>query len=76
MRVLLLIVLLAATIVIGALMFGWYFARYPQKRRAVAVASALFFGFAIYNPGHEKIVEAREDDEHAKRQKSGDPPKP
>ncbi|HEY0302612.1 MAG TPA: hypothetical protein VGC36_14800 [Rhizomicrobium sp.] len=48
----------------------------PIRRngKAFAVASALFFAFGLYNPSHEKIAEAREDADHAKRQKAGDPP--
>jgi hypothetical protein len=65
-----------AALVIGLPLSIWLTAPVRKNRRAFAMASALFFGFALYNPNQDKIVEAREEDEHAKRQKSGDPPDP
>jgi hypothetical protein len=54
----------------------WATAGMRKNRRAFAIASALFFSFGLYNPIEEKIAEAREDTDHAKRQKAGDPPTP
>jgi hypothetical protein len=66
----------AATIVIGAFLMGWQASRSPRNRKAFAVASALFLAFGVYNPNQDRIVETREEGEHAKRQKAGDPPEP
>ncbi len=52
----------------------WRTAPIRRNGKAFAVASALFFAFGLYNPSHEKIAEAREDGDRAKRQKAGDPP--
>jgi hypothetical protein len=67
--------------VIGAIAIGvplsiWLTAPIRRNKRAFAVASALFFSFGLYNPSQDKIAEAREDTDHAKRQKAGDPPGP
>jgi hypothetical protein len=65
----------ALTIVLGAVLIGWLVSRLPPStKRSFRVASALFLGFGIYNPGQEKVAEVREEGEHAKRQKAGDPP--
>ena len=68
------ILVLAATVVFGAVLMGWWISRNPIRRRGFAVASALVMSFAIFNPNQDKIVEVREEGEHAKRQKAGDPP--
>ena len=65
-----------AALAIGLPLSVWLTAPVRRNRKAFAMASALFFGFALFNPNQEKIAEAREDDEHSKRQKSGDPPDP
>ena len=70
------VLIVGATIVVGAPLIGWLASRLPRHRKAAAVASALFLSFGIFNPNQERIVEAREEDEHSKRQKSGDPPVP
>jgi hypothetical protein len=72
----LVILVVAATILGGAVLMGWLFSRLPRRRRGFAVASALFLSFGIFNPNQDKIVEVREEGEHAKRQKAGDPPEP
>lgn len=63
-------------LIAGVPLSVWLTAPVRRNRKALAMASALFFGFALYNPNQDKIAEAREDDEHSKRQKSGDPPDP
>ncbi len=70
------VAIVAATIVIGGPVIGWLVSRHPRNRKGFAVASALFFSFGIFNPNQERIAEVREDEEHSKRQKSGDPPIP
>jgi hypothetical protein len=65
-----------AAVAIGLPLSIWLTAPVRRNRKAFAIASALFLGFGLYNPAQEKIAEAREDDEHSKRQKSGDPPDP
>jgi hypothetical protein len=67
--------------VIGAIAIGvplsiWLTAPIRRNKRAFVVASALFFSFRLFNPNEAKIAEAREDTDHAKRQKAGDPPDP
>ena len=52
----------------------WATAGIRKNKRAFAIAAALFMAFGMYNPTQEKIVEGREDDDHARGQKSGDPP--
>ncbi len=74
-------VLIAIACVLGACAVGlplsiWATAGIRRNRKAFAIASALFLSFGLYNPNAEKIGEAREEDEHAKRQKAGDPPEP
>jgi hypothetical protein len=66
--------LVGATILLGAFLIGWLVARSPRNRKAFAVASAMFLPFGVFNPNQDRIAEVREDDEHSKRQKSGDPP--
>jgi hypothetical protein len=72
---------LTISAVVGAILIGiplsiWLTAPIRSNKRAFAVASALFFSFGLFNPSQEKIAEAREDTDHAKRQKAGDPPSP
>jgi hypothetical protein len=67
--------------VIGAIAIGvplsiWLTAPIRRNKRAFAIASALFFSFGLFNPSQDNIAEAREDTDHAKRQKAGDPPEP
>ena len=65
-----------AALAIGLPLSIWLTAPVRRNPKAFAIASALFFSFGLYNPNQDKIAEAREDDEHSKRQKSGDPPDP
>jgi hypothetical protein len=72
---------LTVAAVFGAIAIGlplsiWLTAPIRRNKRAFAIASALFFSFGLFNPSEEKIAEAREDTDHAKRQKAGDPPEP
>ena len=67
---------LLVALAIGLPLSIWLTAPIRKNKKAAAIASALFFSFGTYNPSQEKIAEAREDDEHSKRQKSGDPPDP
>jgi len=76
MSVWLLILCLLPTIAVGLPLSIWLTAPIRKNRKAFAIASALFLAFGLYNPSAEKIVEAREDGEHDKRQKPGDPPEP
>jgi len=69
--------ILAVTILVGALLLGWLASRLPPRtKKSFAVASALFLSFGVFNPNQDRIVEAREDEEYAKRQNAGDPPEP
>ncbi len=64
-----------AAIAVGVPLSIWATVGVRKNRKAFAVASALLLAFGLYNPNAEKIVEAREDTDHAKRQKApGDPP--
>jgi hypothetical protein len=65
-----------AACAVGIPLSIWATAGIRKNKRAFAIASALFFSFGLFNPHEEKIAEAREDTEHSKRQKSGDPPTP
>jgi len=76
MSIWLTIAALFVALAIGLPLSAWLTAPVRKNRKAFAIASALFFSFGIYNPAQEKIAEAREEDEHSKRQKSGDPPEP
>jgi len=76
MTIWLTIAALLVTLAIGLPLSIWLTAPIRRNRKAFTIASALFLGFGIYNPSQEKIAEAREDDEHSKRQKTGDPPDP
>jgi len=67
---------IVAALLVGIPLSIWLTAPVRKNRQAFAIASALFFSFGLYNPAQEKIAEAREEDEHSKRQKSGDPPEP
>jgi len=66
----------SGAIALGIPLSIWLTAPIRRNKRAFAVASALFFSFGLFNPNPEKIAEAREDADHAKRQKAGDPPGP
>ncbi|HEY0105597.1 MAG TPA: hypothetical protein VGB91_05885 [Rhizomicrobium sp.] len=70
------ILVVAAAVAAGIPLSIWLTAPLRRNKRAFAVASALFFAFGLYNPSQEKIVEARDETDHAKRQKAGDPPTP
>lgn len=63
-------------IAVGVPLSIWLTRHVRRNRKNYAVASALLFSFGLYNPIEEKIAEAREDVDHAKRQKAGDPPDP
>jgi hypothetical protein len=65
-----------AAVAIGLPLCIWITAPIRRNRKAFAMASALFFGFGLYNPNAEKIVETGEEGDHANRQKAGDPPTP
>ena len=65
-----------AAIAVGMPLAIWLTAPIRKNGKAFAIASALFMSFGLYNPSQTKIVEGREDSEHAKRQKAGDPPEP
>jgi hypothetical protein len=74
-------VLIAIACVLGACAVGlplsiWATAGLRRNKSAFAMASALFLSVGMYNPQAAKIAEVREEDEHAKRQKAGDPPEP
>ena len=70
------IVCIVAAIAVGLPLSIWLTAPIRRNGQAFAVASALFMTFGVYNPSQINIVEGREDTEHAKRQKAGDPPEP
>ena len=76
MSIALLIVILAAAIAVGIPLSIWLTAPIRRNKRAFAIASALFMSFGLYNPSQHKIVESRDETDHAKRQKAGDPPTP
>ena len=61
---------------VGVPLSIWLTAPLRKNRKAFAIASALFMTFGVYNPSQSNIVEGREDTDHAKRQKAGDPPEP
>ena len=64
-----------AAFVIGIPLSIWATADVRKNKKAYAVASALLLAFGIFNPIEEKIADAREDTDHAERQKApGDPP--
>lgn len=63
-----------AAIAVGLPLSIWLTAPIRKNGKAFAIASALFMTFGVYNPSQTKIEEGREDTEHAKRQKAGDPP--
>ena len=65
-----------AAIAAGIPLSIWATAGMRRNKKAYAIASALFFSFGLYNPVEDRIAEASEDTEHAKRQKAGDPPSP
>ena len=74
MSALIAIACVLAACAVGIPLSIWATAGVRRNKKAYAIASALFFSFGLYNPIEEKISEAREDTEHAKRQKSGEPP--
>jgi hypothetical protein len=74
MNIWLMIGALLAVVAVGLPLSIWLTAPIRRNKQAFAIASALFFSFGVYNPSQDKIVDAREEDEHAKRQKAGDPP--
>jgi hypothetical protein len=74
MNIWLMIGALLAVVAAGLPLSIWLTAPIRRNKQAFAIASALFFSFGVYNPTQDKIVDAREEDEHAKRQKAGDPP--
>ncbi len=63
-----------AALAAGLPLAAWLTAPIRKNGKAFAVASALFLAFGLYNPSQDKIAEAREDGDHSKRQKAGDPP--
>ena len=65
-----------AALAVGLPLSIWATAGIRRNKNSFAVASALFFAFGLFNPEEQKMVEAREDTDNAKRQKSGDPPEP
>ncbi len=65
-----------AAMAVGLPLSIWLTAPLRRNGKAFAVASALFMTFGVYNPSQTRIVEGREDTDHAKRQKPGDPPEP
>jgi hypothetical protein len=65
-----------AAMAVGVPLSIWLTAPLRKNRKAFAIASALFMTFGVYNPSQNNIVEGREDTDHAKRQKAGDPPEP
>jgi hypothetical protein len=65
-----------AAMAVGVPLSIWLTAPLRRNRKAFAIASALFMTFGVYNPSQTKIVVGREDTDHAKRQKAGDPPEP
>ena len=69
-----LIAILLAAFAVGIPLSIWLTAPIRRNKRAFAVASALFLAFGLYNPSDVKIVESRDETDHAKRQKAGDPP--
>jgi hypothetical protein len=76
MRIWLTIAAVLAALAIGLPLSIWLTAPIRKNNKAFAIASALFFSFGLYNPTVAKIEEGREDTDHAKRQKAGDPPDP
>lgn len=76
MRIWLTMAALLAVVAIGIPLSIWLTAPIRRNGKAFAIASALFFSFGLYNPTAAKIEEGREDTDHAKRQKAGDPPDP
>ena len=76
MGVLIAIASVLAACAVGVPLSIWATAALRKNKRGFAMASVLFFAFGLYNPQAEKIVEAREDPDYAKRQKAGDPPEP
>ncbi len=76
MSVWLLLAILLGTIAVGIPLSIRLTAPIRRNRKAFAVASSLFFAFGLYNPSLEKIAETRNETDHAKRQKAGDPPEP
>jgi diacylglycerol kinase len=67
---------LLAAVAVGLPLSIWLTAPLRRNKKAFAIASALFFSFGLFNPSQEKIVEARGETDHAKRQKAADPPEP
>jgi hypothetical protein len=65
-----------AAMAVGLPLAIWATAPLRKNGKAFAIASALFMTFGVYNPSQTKIVEGREDTDHAKRRKAGDPPEP